>query len=107
MKSVCVGRMDTQVEILSVAETLSATGAPTYSETLVDTVWGEYEESARGETVVGAQPKAAIAATVKIWPYPGLTAKHRVRINGVTLDIDSIHDTDNRRRKLLQLRAKL
>jgi len=52
--------------------------------------WGRFEPGGGGETLYADQVSASVSGTVTMRYYSGLTAKHRLRLNGRVLNVDSV-----------------
>src|SRR5437762_1465691 len=105
MKSVRAGRLEYRIQIVAVSESdPNPDGSPTYNETVIDTVWGSWEEVGGGESIVASKVSAETTDIVQIRPFTGLTAKHRLRVSGKllvtpkTLEILAINDVEGRGR---------
>jgi head-tail adaptor len=105
--NVRAGELRHRITILAVTNTVADDGSLTVTATTIDTVWGDHEEVAAGSPVVASMVTPETTDVVKIRPFSAinLTTKHRLRVNGKTLEIIGIMDVKGRKR-LTQINCK-
>ena len=94
-----IGPKRHRVEIQARAVSRDEYGGIAATWETVATVWGEVIELSGRELWQAAQVRPDLTSRVTIRYYEGLTPKHRLIVDGRTLNIESVINPDGRRRE--------
>ena len=97
------GRLRHRVDLQSVAESQSGTGAVKRSWSTYATVWAEVRPAQGGERFTAQRVTAETTHTVRIRWRSGVTTADRVKFGARVFEIESILNPDERDRELVLL----